>query len=603
MDLGASSDQNQDLPVNIGSKCVKIENQFEYIFKIEKDTNMRNDNERGTIMNDSKRTLENEELRKRLLDVLSSNTIDKPTKDFSFYWSKKSPQIAGAIYKAFAENNSVILDPFVGSGSALYGINLCDKNLKFVGVDINQLPIAFIHFNMQELSNQQIEKMQENLQIFIEQNSSTYKYKLDSDSPFDFKKVHFDKQMDLIAPTYFEFVRKDKTIKITSADGALFDTAKKLYLEKIAEAKMKNQLLPDLKLGANSRIAIKPGMMLSDIFSPITFNLLLAYKKFAKNDLDLAILLSTCLHLCRITDTRSQSQFPYWIPKTNAVDRNIFELLQGKLIQLTKIMNSRNESKTLHKNVKKAHSFNELTSMTDPSYLLINSPIQNVSASDIPNSSIDLVFTDPPYFDQVAYSEYLVIWQFFTDLQVDLENEIIESNRENYQSDRLNYLLLLSEGFKVISKKLKNNHFAIVYFKDSKLKNISDFLQIMEDSHLEYLTQIHVPKPKFTYKQNTSQENTVEGDSLYVFLKNTSINKIDPQFFSKEELENEILRLICEYLDSYGKATPSKILDDWVIPRLWNSKMLHLVDDSTFPKIIDKFFYVDKETREVIGSK
>jgi hypothetical protein len=58
-------------------------------------------------MNDSKRTLENEELRKRLLDVLSSNTIGKPTKDFSFYWSKKSPQIAGAIDGQRATNQEV----------------------------------------------------------------------------------------------------------------------------------------------------------------------------------------------------------------------------------------------------------------------------------------------------------------------------------------------------------------------------------------------------------------------------------------------------------------------------------------------------------------
>lgn len=554
-------------------------------------------------MNDSKRATENEQMRKRLLEVLSSNTIDKPIKDFSFYWSKKSPQIAGAIYQAFAEDKSIILDPFIGSGSALYGINLSNKKFKFVGVDVNELPIALIHFNMQELTIDQIEKMKESLQEYIDDNSSIYKYKLDNENPYIFKKVHFDRNKDSIIPTYFEFTRDNKTIKITSADEAQFKTAKKIYLERIKQASIKNQQLPNLKLGVNSRIAIKSGMMLSDIFSPITFNLLLGFKKFAKNDLDLAILLSSCLHLCRLTDTGSQSQFPYWIPKTNAVERNIFELLQGKLVQLTKIMNSRNESKTKHKNVARANSFKELMSKDDPAYLLIHSPIQNVSTANIPNLSIDLVFTDPPYFDQVAYSEYLIIWQFFTGLQVDLENEIIESNRENFQSDRLNYLKLLNEGFNVVSKKLKENHFAIVYFKDSKLKNISDFLQIMEDSNLEYLTQIHVPKPKFTYKQNTSQENTVEGDSLYIFLKNSSITTIKPQFFSKEELENEILRLICEYLQEVGKATPSKILDDWVIPRLWKSKMLHLVDDSLFPKIIDQHFHVNKETREIIGSK
>ena len=234
--------------------------------------------------------------------------------------------------------------------------------------------------------------------------------------------------------------------------------------------------------------------------------------------------------------------------------------------------------------------------------VLAPSKIQKITDAQIPDESVDLVFTDPPYFDQVAYSEYLVIWEFFTGIMSDLENEIIQSNREKFASDRNNYLKLMSEGFSVISKKLKESHLAIIYFKDSKLNNISDFLQIMENSNLEYLHQIHVAKSKFTYKQNTSQESTVEGDSLYVFRKVKNLQKKKLITLNKIELDLHILSLIDEYLATQGSSTPSKILDDFLIPRLWKSKMLHLItSDSVYQKLVNENYVIDKETRKVIG--
>ena len=45
------------------------------------------------------------------------------------------------------------------------------------------------------------------------------------------------------------------------------------------------------------------------------------------------------------------------------------------------------------------------------SYRLYNKSILDISDKDIANNSVDLIITDPPYFDQIAYSEYLKIWE------------------------------------------------------------------------------------------------------------------------------------------------------------------------------------------------
>ena len=88
------------------------------------------------------------------------------------------------------------------------------------------------------------------------------------------------------------------------------------------------------------------------------------------------------------------------------MERNIFILILKKINSLIKNYKSDNYE------IEKKNSFSELNKASKKSYILFNKPIQNIGL-DIPNQSIDLVFTDPPYFDQVAYSEYLAIWEFF----------------------------------------------------------------------------------------------------------------------------------------------------------------------------------------------
>lgn len=533
--------------------------------------------------------------------VLNSLAKQKTSdsKDYSFYWSKKSPSIAAAIYQVFLPNDGVILDPFIGSGSSLYGLKLFGNQHKFIGVDVNQLPIELVHFNMQQMSEEAVKKVVSEITEFINANRYVYEYHLDeSTQPYILKKAYVDRTDEGFNPNYFHFERGKEKLEVTSASGQIFEKTKQLYQKRTLENLVANKKLPDLVLGKNSRIAIKDGMKISDIFSPINFALLTRYRNTSKDSREMTIVLSSCLHLCRMTDTKSQSQFPYWVPKIDAVDRNILDLLDKKLKELVKF----NDVSRKLNMPKRVDSFTNLVSSSKNAYLMLHTPIQNVTPSQIPDSSVDLVFTDPPYFDQVAYSEYLVIWEFFTGLTADLENEIIQSNREKFASDRVNYLRMMESGFQKVSEKLKENHLAIIYFKDSKLTNVLDFLKVMQNSKLEYLTQIHVSKPKFTYKQNTSQKSTVEGDSLYVFRKNSTLPEYEPKSNEQINLEESILNLIDGYLLQNGPATASKILDNCVIPTLWKSQLLHLITDETvFQGVVNGHYEVDRETRKVIG--
>ena len=202
--------------------------------------------------------------------------------------------------------------------------------------------------------------------------------------------------------------------------------------------------------------------------------------------------LSSVLHLCRLTDLKSQSQFPYWVPKKDVVERNILLLIMKKINEIVKGKKSNTLNLTL------VDTFNELQSQ-NKAVLIINKPSQLITTEDMPNNSVDYVITDPPYFDQVAYSEYLKIWEYICHLKSNLNDEIIFSNRKVAPSNEQQYLDNLTKCFSVVEKKLKEEGIAIIFFKDSKPKNIHLFLKAMENSGLAFIRALHVGNKKYTY--------------------------------------------------------------------------------------------------------
>ena len=70
-----------------------------------------------------------------------------------FYWTQKNPETAKSIYKKYCKKNDIILDPFLGAGSSLYGIR--NTNYSFVGVELNELPFRICIFNSNGINSLQ----------------------------------------------------------------------------------------------------------------------------------------------------------------------------------------------------------------------------------------------------------------------------------------------------------------------------------------------------------------------------------------------------------------------------------------------------------------
>ena len=218
------------------------------------------------------------------------------------------------------------------------------------------------------------------------------------------------------------------------------------------------------------------------------------------------------------------------------------------------------------------------------------------------------MITDPPYFDQVAYSEYLKIWEFFCGYKSQLKDELIHSNRNKEASTEELYLENLYLCFSLVAKKLKKNGLAIIFFKDSKPKNIHLFLEQMERSGLQFIQTCHLQKRKFTYKQNTTRDTTVTGECLFFFKKAEikTINKRKDKLLDKSQVKLELEKILQDFLKKYSlknnEASLGELYDNGLILKLYREDLLkHIPNSKYIVNILKSNFKTSKNRTYKIG--
>ncbi len=501
--------------------------------------------------------------------------------EFSIYWGKKSQAIVTAIVDEFGEDGMNVVDPFLGSGSTIYGGLAATKNLNLFGFDVNQQPIDQTLFNLEHSNVQSITRAQQLLNDFVTNHLHLYSYQLLGGETLVFQKARVFIEDKL--PRLEEIWLKDaeNVVRSYSDKDPEFANLENQYKAK----QILDPGLPNLDLFTNSRIAIKTGMQISDLYSPVSYKILLDARVELMENPYIKGLISSVLHLCKYTDKGSQSQFPFWFPKENAYERNILELFLKKNGEIKRSVETREKSD---------HLFPKRSS-----YQLARIPIQNL-AGDYPEEFFDLVITDPPYFDQVAYSEYLVTWEFFTGSKVDLENEIVESNRLGGNKHRARYLDEMTIGFTALRKVCKKDALMFLYYKDSRLGNIDAILRILASSGWGFEGQVHVDRRQFTYKQNSSKANTVEGDCLMIF-RATSIHEPPSESeLSAEDATALIIQITERYLVANGPATLSTIYDNALVPDLHQRGLLgRFKSPGDILAILNQRFQTSTETRKL----
>jgi hypothetical protein len=158
----------------------------------------------------------------------------------------------------------------------------------------------------------------------------------------------------------------------------------------------------------------------------------------------------------------------------------------------------------------------------------------------------------------------------------------------------------MTVGFKSLRQVSKDFSLMFLYYKDARLGNIEAILRILAESGWKFKGQMHIDRKQFTYKQNSSKSNTVEGDCLMILEAQESHAIPESIEISSHELVSRINLLTREYLAQYGASTLSTVYDNVLVPFLFSNGLLgKFKSPGDIANILEEQFETSTETRKM----
>lgn len=482
-------------------------------------------------------------------------TSKNPLYNTHLYWSQKSFNVIDSLITHLSSENDIVFDPFMGSGVAVLEAVRSNINRIGIGCDVNEMS-KFITTNiLNDIPHSNLNPLFSNLENKLNDLSHYYETKCDKcDGVGITSKVVFDKperttnSFSIKAISYTCPNCKKRVKEPDENDYAKFSTVEN------------NRFVPNVQLIHNSKIAVGASDRISDIFTPRNFSVLneiVEYIQATDKDEDrnvLNYLLMSMLHLAKITDSHSNSQWPLWIPKNNCVEKNIVDLLRRRIKNLVKAQ------KYIIQHYAKGKLALNYSELNANDALVLTKGSQYITNDDIPDDSISLIITDPPYMDQVLYSEYMQLYKPFIGVNFNLQDEIVVSPAPERNKGKDEYFTLLYEVFEMCKRKLKENNIMCLFFHDSNLDVWVKLLQILESNGFKFISQEHIKKSK-TVKNILSPKKSLSGDAV-LFFENTRQELPKPiTTTSIEDIKDSVIMVAKKLLEKHGDLSTPELYD------------------------------------------
>lgn len=271
-------------------------------------------------------------------------------------------------------------------------------------------------------------------------------------------------------------------------------------------------------------------------------------------------------NMTRVTDNweggkpTSFDKHAFWLPN-QYIETNIIHLFEKRAETIIK--GCHHSKSSLPNNTLCANSFKEL--QTEGNYLVLN---QSSSIVPFPDSSIDVIITDPPYGSNVQYAELSVIWNAWFKIYKNLgsyiyndDEAIINRKLKNEEGakNESDYEMTLYNVFKECYRLLKNNGYLVFTFNN---KNVNVWIAmlsavakagfILPENGIVYQDFIQ------SYK-NTSHlkyAGNIHGDFIYSFQK-CKISEMTAISNKKVELNELIEKTITSLIQELFKDESS----------------------------------------------
>lgn len=487
-----------------------------------------------------------EQVRRRIRNISPSK--NNPMYNSHMYWSQKPFNICDVLIEELSEEGEVIWDPFMGSGVTILESVRAKYHRSAIGCEINEAPLSIVKTLLKKHDLAEYKRVSSEV---IERLNKLEKY-------YETSCVECG-EASTITTVLFDLPSRDAKPEIKEIKYVCPNCKRKTKEADSADAERQNgayhiQNIVEFKLKENSKLAVYKDETIDQIFTKRNYKVLDEIVGIIEEYPDYQevfnYILMSILHLCKITDTHSNSQWPLWIPKKDCVEKNIVEIYSKrikKFEETIRYLNSEYDDKMDVKLIKKGS--------------------QHITEEDIKDESVNLIITDPPYLGQVAYSEYMQLYKPFIKLDFNLEDEIIVTTTPDRKITNEEYFELLDKVFEICDKKMAAGGYFCMYFHDSNLNVWDSLIKSMAKHHFKYLSQEHINKT-VTLKNIISPKKSLSGDALLFFVKEKFKYKEIGPSETLEEIEKNIIEEITKTVKIRGAMSTPELYDGGLIEYL-----------------------------------
>lgn len=316
-------------------------------------------------------------------------------------------------------------------------------------------------------------------------------------------------------------------------------------------------------------------------------------------------------NMTRVTDNwengnpTSMDKHAFWLPN-QFVETNLIDVLESRMNAIKK--GCEYSKKSLSTEKRECYSYDELKKSD---FMVLN---QSSDSVPLPDKSVDMVITDPPYGSNVQYAELSIIWNHWFNIYKKQNKEFI-SEKEAVVHRRLDtekkktvtsYKNILTMIFSECNRVLKDNGYLIFTFNNKNMNVWLSMLKSVSDAGFRLAKNGILFQDYIESYKNTSHlkyAGNIQGDFIYTFEKKKpeelqldNNRDFDLTDFLDEAISNIIksnFKSDCKYstTDIYTKIlyeVSQKLMENMSNINLDFSRK---VDDLIIEKILKKYAY------------
>lgn len=232
--------------------------------------------------------------------------------------------------------------------------------------------------------------------------------------------------------------------------------------------------------------------------------------------------------------------------------------------------------------------------------IISTSSITNIP---VPPNSVDYIFTDPPFGDNLMYSELNFMWESWLKVFTNNTNEAIVNNSQNKQLD--DYKQIMTNGFKEMFRVLKPNRWITIVFHNSKASVWNAIQESINRSGF-IIAQVTTLDKKYDSFKQINSPGAVKNDLiinaykpkeefLKIFIENAGENmEIE---FVRQQLEHLPVRPNIGRTEQmlYSKTLAHYVENGFKIR--YNSKNFYSLLSDNFTEL-DGYWFMDSQFKE-----